>query len=299
MVSYARKLISEHGVSEFGHMACPNSDFFFLFFSFFFSFFLRVSQMSFLKLRVTRATRAFYTGEKRATLIGSYEQGGLNMIDIPSFFNALKIKWISRFLNEGSSLWFIIFRYFMKKFGGEFILYCNMSKRSCKILGQCPGFYQEILSAYFDFRSLDSKYKDKSETIVWNNESVTVDGKTVFVAEFFMAGLWYISDLFDREGKLIDFNMWMRRGVEKKMYMKWCSIVSAIPKELKLRCLSKQGVIPALKLSCDLKGKDIDFKKLTTQTINFILKGKIFEAPTSEIYWNNKYDVKKNNWKLI
>ena len=64
MVSYARRLISEHGVSEFGHMACPNSDFFFFFF--FFPFFLRVSQMSFLKLRVTRATRAFYTGEKHA-----------------------------------------------------------------------------------------------------------------------------------------------------------------------------------------------------------------------------------------
>ena len=73
MVSYARKLISEHGVSEFGHMACPNSDFFFFFFFFFFFsfflffFFLRVSQMSFLKLRVTRATRAFYTGEKSAS----------------------------------------------------------------------------------------------------------------------------------------------------------------------------------------------------------------------------------------
>ena len=62
----ARKLISEHGVSEFGHMACPNSDFFFFFSFFFSSFFLRVSQMSFLKLRVTRATRAFYTGEKHA-----------------------------------------------------------------------------------------------------------------------------------------------------------------------------------------------------------------------------------------
>ena len=83
------------------------------------------------------------------------------------------------------------------------------------------------------------------------------------------------------------------------MYMKWCSIVSAIPKELKLRCLSNQEVIPALKLSCDFKGTDIDFKKLTTQTINLILKGKIFEAPTSEIYWSNKYDVEKNICKLI
>ena len=147
------------------------------------------------------------------------------MIHIPSFFNALKINWISRCLNEGSSLWSIILRYFLKKFGGEFILYCNISKKSCKIMGQCPVFYRDILSAYFDFRSLDSKYIDKSETIAWNNESVTVDGKTVFVAEFFMAGLWYISDLYDREDKLTDFNMWMRRGVEKKIYMKWCSIV--------------------------------------------------------------------------
>ena len=89
--------------SLFPNMACPNSDGFRIFFFFFFQeedckkftddgrrtthdarrtthddddgrkrtaiflsffFFLRVSQMSFLKLRVTRATRAFYTGEK-------------------------------------------------------------------------------------------------------------------------------------------------------------------------------------------------------------------------------------------
>ena len=57
--------------SLFPNIACPNSDtwrvriqIFFFFFFFFSSFFLRVSQMSFLKLRVTRATRAFYTGEK-------------------------------------------------------------------------------------------------------------------------------------------------------------------------------------------------------------------------------------------
>ena len=49
--------ISEHGVSEFGHMACQNSIFFFFF------FFFCVSPMSFLKLRETHATRVFYTGE--------------------------------------------------------------------------------------------------------------------------------------------------------------------------------------------------------------------------------------------
>lgn len=236
---------------------------------------------------------------KKLSLIGSYEQGGLNMIHIPSFFNALKVKWIARFLNEGSSLWSVIFKYFMKKFGGHFILYCNMSKKSCITMGQCPSFYRDILSAYFDFRLLDLKYKEKSETIVWNNEYVRVNGRTVFFAEFFRAGLWYISDLFDREGRLLDFNTWMRRGVEKQMYMKWCSIVSAIPKELKLRCLSNRELIPTLKLSCVFKGKTIDFMKLTTQIINCILKNRNFVAPTSEIYWSNKYAIDDSTWPLI
>ena len=74
----ARKLISEHGVSEFGHMACPNSDFFFFF------FFLRVSQMSFLKLCVTRATRAFYTGEKHDYAVAHYFLG--TKCIVPPFF---------------------------------------------------------------------------------------------------------------------------------------------------------------------------------------------------------------------
>ena len=54
---------------RFPNMAFPNSDIYgvsefdFFFFFFFFFFFPRVSPMSFLKLRETRATRVFYTGE--------------------------------------------------------------------------------------------------------------------------------------------------------------------------------------------------------------------------------------------
>ena len=62
--------ISEHGVSEFGHMACQNSDIYI----YIFFFFPRVSPMSFLKLRETHATRVFYTGE-----ISVYIMNGFNM----------------------------------------------------------------------------------------------------------------------------------------------------------------------------------------------------------------------------
>lgn len=36
---------------------------------------------------------------KRSTLIADYSTGGLNMIDIDSYFNTLKIKWVSRLMD--------------------------------------------------------------------------------------------------------------------------------------------------------------------------------------------------------
>ena len=98
-------------------------------------------------------------------------------------------------------------------------------------------FYRDILSEYFDFRLLDQRHCDNCDKFIWNNERVTVDGKVIFVEELFNAGLWYISDLYDSEGKLNAFDIRNSRGVGKKFYMKWRSVVSAVTKALKTKCL--------------------------------------------------------------
>ena len=86
--------IRTHGVSEFR--------FFFFFFFFFLLFFLRVSQMSFLKLRVTRATRAFYTGEKH---------GGknciLSMALFQKVFETLLWNWTNDISKQGKFIMFL------------------------------------------------------------------------------------------------------------------------------------------------------------------------------------------------
>ena len=71
MVSYARRLISEHGVSEFGHMACPNSDFFFFFFFFFFLFFFFFARVADEFSEVARDAR----GHAHSTLARSMSLG--------------------------------------------------------------------------------------------------------------------------------------------------------------------------------------------------------------------------------
>jgi hypothetical protein len=40
---------------------------------------------------------------KRLTLIGDYEKGWLNMVDINSYFKSLKVSWVKRLLSSKTS----------------------------------------------------------------------------------------------------------------------------------------------------------------------------------------------------
>ena len=54
---------------------------------------------------------------KRLTLIGDYEKGGLNMVDINSYFKSLKVSWVKRLLSSKTSNWKVIPRKYLDKFG--------------------------------------------------------------------------------------------------------------------------------------------------------------------------------------
>jgi len=45
---------------------------------------------------------------KRNTMIGNFEIGGLNMIDIENYLTLLRATWISRFVSRGMDHWKLI-----------------------------------------------------------------------------------------------------------------------------------------------------------------------------------------------
>ena len=61
--------------------------------------------------------------------------------------------------------------------------------------------------------------------------------------------------------------------------MKWCSVVSAVTKALKTKCLRDRNFKKPLRLLCTANSKDIEFNTLTTQVINFIKKMKSLKIP--------------------
>ena len=55
-------------------------------------------------------------------MINDYDKGGLKMVDIKSFREALKLKWIGKYLdNDNQSKWKLFFTYYLQERGGTLI----------------------------------------------------------------------------------------------------------------------------------------------------------------------------------
>jgi hypothetical protein len=66
---------------------------------------------------------------KRKTMIGEYKQGGLQMIDIKSYFDTLRIKWVKLIVDGEAANWKAIPKLYMNKFGNDYLLFkVNLDK---------------------------------------------------------------------------------------------------------------------------------------------------------------------------
>ena len=110
------------------------------------------------------------------------------------------------------------FNDFIKKYGGTLIFECNVNKRMVNSWNSVSPFYKDVLLAYFDFVR-----PDQIETIsqcIWNNCEILIDNHPCIVNEIMLlSGMKSVSDLYYENGKVIDFDVWINRGVPKKSFL--------------------------------------------------------------------------------
>ena len=58
---------------------------------------------------------------KRNTMIGNFEMGGLNMIDIGSYVASLRASWVSRFVSGEMDNWKLIPYKYFRQFGKNMV----------------------------------------------------------------------------------------------------------------------------------------------------------------------------------
>ena len=121
------------------------------------------------------------------------------MIDFEIMERSLKIAWIKRFIENSDAAGNAIPNHAVSQLGGlDFLVKCDYDLKLLN-LDQLPEFYGTILCYWQEFKLLtDNEEKPVRDRIIWNNRSICLDGKPIFISDWFKKGIIYIKDLLNR-----------------------------------------------------------------------------------------------------
>ena len=81
---------------------------------------------------------------KRTEMINSYSKGGLKMIDIQSFNQSLKMKWVKGYLDDDNQAkWKSFFNYYLERHGDNLVFSSNLKRQDVALLNLTDPFLTE------------------------------------------------------------------------------------------------------------------------------------------------------------
>ena len=147
---------------------------------------------------------------KKSNVINDTSKGGLNMIDLSMYFNSVKLKWFSKFVDVTKGKWKWIFEYWLQKIGGvKVVLNCRCDpKFMLSLQRKLPGFYCDILYTYFwykqefyfkDILALNSS-EEISKEMLWLNTHIRYNGEMLIFNNWIKSGILFVGDILDENG---------------------------------------------------------------------------------------------------
>ena len=163
---------------------------------------------------------------KHTSMYQDLSTGGLRMVDIELTIKSLRLAWIKRLLFRDNCNWKKVPDYFFNKHGGlNFLLRCNYD---VKYLRHVPTFYRDILIAFDEIKTLYN-YDQGNDTILFNNKDILVDGKPLFITEWFTKGIHTIQQLFNEHGQYLTFQEFQGKYHCSTNFLQFYQVLSAIP----------------------------------------------------------------------
>lgn len=146
---------------------------------------------------------------KRNTIIEDKDKGGLNMVDLNSYFSSIKSVWIKRILNSSPSAnWSYIAKHYLSELGNN-NLFLHMdftSENAPTFVTNLPKFYYEVITAFNSSKSEAQELKDMPldqilNMSIWGNKLIQHRKQkrdcqlTLFYKHWVMEGFRQIKDL--------------------------------------------------------------------------------------------------------
>ena len=134
---------------------------------------------------------------KRSVILNEYKDGGLKMLDIQSFNDALKAKWVQKYLDDNNQAkWKFFFDYFTEKHGGKLILTGNLNQADVAALNIQDNFTKEVIEIWSNLN-----YEENPTYIgnspIWYNSLIRIANQPVFYQNWSRAGVNQVKDILD------------------------------------------------------------------------------------------------------
>ena len=169
---------------------------------------------------------------KRDVMISEYEDGGLKMIDIRLFTQALKLNWVKKYLDTGNhAKWKLFFNLQLRDLGGGTIFKGNLHKKDLLAYFKVSDvFLQEILQTWSNINYEDniSSKEQLLSQYLWLNSLIRVNNKPIHYAAWSSQGIQNIGHLMENETRFLSFSEFKERYNIKTNFLSFCGVISAI-----------------------------------------------------------------------
>ena len=168
---------------------------------------------------------------KREILTNSCEDGGLKMIDIKLFCQALKMTWIKKYIDPlNFSPWKILSIDSLEKWGGDKILL--LGKEGLNTVASTLNlFWKDILDNFSNLQN--EKVTDGNDVLsqsIWLNSHIKANNTSPCLRNWIKNDIYIINDLLDQNKQIMSYEIFQDTYHVDTTFVEFYGIISAIPR---------------------------------------------------------------------
>lgn len=230
---------------------------------------------------------------RSSVIVKEYCDGGLKMVNLKVFIDALKSTWLRRILVNNCKWQAIVKTYVdLNKLTGCHIKYIEEKMKDMK-----NQFWKDVFQTLI---SLNEKTDITEESLlkcpIFYNNNIQVGGKAIYYNTWYNKGVRYLTDLVNDNGELYSQEEFSNITGIQTNYLQYYGTIQAIKSYIKhtnltLHHKEQYPFIPSH--ICFLLKQN----KGSRTMYNVLNQNR--EVPTGKLAWNKIYNINEDDWKQI
>ena len=228
---------------------------------------------------------------KRSILCQDILCGGLKMINIEKYIDAIKLTWVKRLLSKEHANWKIIPNHFFNLMGANFLIfYMNSDNiKSIPNSNLLPEFYYELTRTLIKYRNTDkdipNEFRTIRQQIIWGNKHIKLKGKSLIFKNWIDSNIKYINDIIDEEGNISENLIYTKLKARSNWISEISQIKKALPKSWINILKRNDSRKTKVRTVSEIKIKSHIINKLSTKTLYSLLTEDDTELPIGFSKW--------------